>query len=272
MNHELEHCYRVLGLSSSASPRELRRAYRNLVRSWHPDLFTHNPREQAVAQERLKEINAAYHLIQEHLAAAGPAPVEPPPTAPPAPPPRPQAPPHRAPSPPRAAPPPSVPAVNIFPFFTAWENGLFLLLVAAVCYFVNARYPSLAAGAGHALRLLIVPLAFALLCNSRLGSHRWAWRMYVAATLVFSLWLLVDLLTFSAAVQNEAQTPGYYDSYGGGAGFRGPLADAPAPFSLPGQRSPGPMGPAAPLVPAPAAPLAPVEPAAPAAPMVAPAR
>src|SRR5215813_5365257 len=71
-----DHYYRVLGVDSSASPEELKRAHRDLVQVWHPDRFTANPRLQKLAQEKLLEINAAYDALRFHTPAD---PVEAPP-------------------------------------------------------------------------------------------------------------------------------------------------------------------------------------------------
>ena len=57
-------CRKILGVDSTATPEELKRAYRDLVREWHPDRFLHNPRLQSNAQEKLREINEAYSQLQ----------------------------------------------------------------------------------------------------------------------------------------------------------------------------------------------------------------
>ncbi|MFN2511190.1 MAG: J domain-containing protein [Pyrinomonadaceae bacterium] len=64
MNYELKKCYDVLGLSPGASPEQLKLAYRDLAKVWHPDRFVHDPRLQAKAQEKLKEINEAYEQFR----------------------------------------------------------------------------------------------------------------------------------------------------------------------------------------------------------------
>jgi hypothetical protein len=50
----------VLGLGAGASAEEIKAAYRDLAKVWHPDRFSHDPRLQQKAQEQLKEINEAY--------------------------------------------------------------------------------------------------------------------------------------------------------------------------------------------------------------------
>lgn len=60
MNDELDRCYKLLGVAPGASGQELKEAYRDLAKVWHPDRFSHDPRLQQKAQEKLKEINEAY--------------------------------------------------------------------------------------------------------------------------------------------------------------------------------------------------------------------
>ena len=53
--------YKVLGVSPNASDDEIKKAYRELSKKYHPDL---NPGDQAAA-EKMSEINAAYDMIQK---------------------------------------------------------------------------------------------------------------------------------------------------------------------------------------------------------------
>lgn len=55
--------YQVLGVPSTASDEEVKKAYRNLARKYHPDNYHDNPLAD-LAQERMKEINEAYEEIQ----------------------------------------------------------------------------------------------------------------------------------------------------------------------------------------------------------------
>ena len=55
--------YQVLGVSSTATDEEIKKAYRNLARKYHPDNYHDNPLAD-LAQERMKEINEAYETIQ----------------------------------------------------------------------------------------------------------------------------------------------------------------------------------------------------------------
>lgn len=56
--------YEILGLEPGASPEEVKQAYRDLAKVWHPDRFPNDPRLQQKAQEKLKEINEAYERLQ----------------------------------------------------------------------------------------------------------------------------------------------------------------------------------------------------------------
>lgn len=54
--------YSVLGVSSNASDDEIKKAYRDLARKYHPDNYHDNPLAD-LAQEKMKEINEAYDTI-----------------------------------------------------------------------------------------------------------------------------------------------------------------------------------------------------------------
>lgn len=53
--------YEVLGVSSTASDKEIRSAYRKLARKYHPDV---TPNDRA-AEARFKEVTAAYEVLSE---------------------------------------------------------------------------------------------------------------------------------------------------------------------------------------------------------------
>ena len=60
--------YSVLGVSQSASDDEIKKAYRELARKYHPDNYHDNPLAD-LAQERMKEINEAYEAVQSQRKA-----------------------------------------------------------------------------------------------------------------------------------------------------------------------------------------------------------
>ena len=56
--------YKVLGVSPNASQEEVKKAYRDLARKYHPDNYHNNPLAD-LAQEKMKEINEAYDTIMK---------------------------------------------------------------------------------------------------------------------------------------------------------------------------------------------------------------
>ena len=56
--------YSVLGVSSNASDQEIKRAYRELARKYHPDNYANNPLAD-LAEEKMKEINEAYEILSD---------------------------------------------------------------------------------------------------------------------------------------------------------------------------------------------------------------
>ena len=63
MSAELSKCYQLLGVSPGVSAQELKTAHRDMAKVWHPDRFSHDPRLQQKAQEKLKQINEAYDQL-----------------------------------------------------------------------------------------------------------------------------------------------------------------------------------------------------------------
>jgi len=51
--------YKILGINTTASEKEIKQAYRGLARKYHPDI---NPGDKS-AEEKFKEINAAYEVL-----------------------------------------------------------------------------------------------------------------------------------------------------------------------------------------------------------------
>ena len=63
MSTDIGKAYELLGVKPGVSARELKAAHRDLAKVWHPDRFVHDPGLREKAQEKLKEINAAYELL-----------------------------------------------------------------------------------------------------------------------------------------------------------------------------------------------------------------
>lgn len=60
--------YSVLGISRGASDEEIKKAYRNLSRKYHPDANINNP-NKAQAEEKFKEVQQAYDQIMKEKEA-----------------------------------------------------------------------------------------------------------------------------------------------------------------------------------------------------------
>ncbi|HYG76167.1 MAG TPA: J domain-containing protein [Planctomycetota bacterium] len=60
---EREVCLETLELPATATPEQIRQAYRELVKVWHPDRFS-EASLKARAEEKLKEINTAYEKLE----------------------------------------------------------------------------------------------------------------------------------------------------------------------------------------------------------------
>ncbi len=52
--------YELLGIDSKAGPQDVKQAYLNQVKRWHPDK---NPDRSAAAEEKTKVLNQAYHIL-----------------------------------------------------------------------------------------------------------------------------------------------------------------------------------------------------------------
>ena len=62
--------YSVLGVSPDASDEEIKKAYRELARKYHPDNYRNNPLAD-LAEEKMKAINEAYDAITKQRAGRG---------------------------------------------------------------------------------------------------------------------------------------------------------------------------------------------------------
>lgn len=62
--------YEVLGVSPDASEEEIKNAYRELVKKYHPDKYVDNPLAD-LAEEKLREVNEAYDEIMNRRTGSG---------------------------------------------------------------------------------------------------------------------------------------------------------------------------------------------------------
>lgn len=56
----MKNYYSILGVREDASPQELKAAYRNLMRKWHPDRCRHED-----ATRRTEEVSVAYSVLSD---------------------------------------------------------------------------------------------------------------------------------------------------------------------------------------------------------------
>jgi len=62
--------YDILGVSRNASPAEIKEAYRNLAKKYHPDRYSGNPLS-GLAEEKFKEVTRAYEEIKDKASYTG---------------------------------------------------------------------------------------------------------------------------------------------------------------------------------------------------------
>lgn len=62
--------YEVLGVPEGADEETIKKAYRELVKKYHPDKYVNNPLAD-LASEKLKEINKAYDMLTNNKSSSG---------------------------------------------------------------------------------------------------------------------------------------------------------------------------------------------------------
>ncbi len=62
--------YKVLGVAPTATDDEIKSAYRELARKYHPDNYVNSPLSD-LAEEKMKEINEAYDQVQKERLNGG---------------------------------------------------------------------------------------------------------------------------------------------------------------------------------------------------------
>lgn len=68
MTEEIRECYRLLEVEPGAPLDAVKRAYRELLKVWHPDRFPDDPNFQKKATEKTKALNGAYQKLTAYLA------------------------------------------------------------------------------------------------------------------------------------------------------------------------------------------------------------
>ncbi|NEO26726.1 MAG: DnaJ domain-containing protein [Kamptonema sp. SIO4C4] len=63
---DINEYYAILEIKPGTPPEEIKLAYRNLVKAWHPDRFVDDPRQKQQAEEKIKKINEAYEYLKSY--------------------------------------------------------------------------------------------------------------------------------------------------------------------------------------------------------------
>ena len=69
----MEQFFKILKVTPTASMEEVKRAYKERVKFWHPDRFpVESERLQKLAHRQMQEINEAYRELEQHYAKGAP--------------------------------------------------------------------------------------------------------------------------------------------------------------------------------------------------------
>ncbi len=79
MSFTTEQAFNILELPSTATWEEVRQAYREMVKVWHPDRFPNDEKFKQRATRKIQDINTAYKLLEVHLKHQSAAKHSPPP-------------------------------------------------------------------------------------------------------------------------------------------------------------------------------------------------
>jgi uncharacterized membrane protein len=64
---DIRKCCDLLDLRPGYSQADLKQAYKDMAQVWHPDRFAHNARLKEKAEDKLKQINTAYEVLDQAL-------------------------------------------------------------------------------------------------------------------------------------------------------------------------------------------------------------
>ncbi len=68
---DIDKYYKILGIDYGASDEDIKQAYRDMAKIWHPDRFSRDPRLQKKAADKLQEINDAFQKVRDHRLSSG---------------------------------------------------------------------------------------------------------------------------------------------------------------------------------------------------------
>lgn len=65
-----EYYFEVLGVNRQSTKVEIRDAYRQLIKKWHPDKFPNDTEKNLEATEKSKLLNEAYYILKDYEPAS----------------------------------------------------------------------------------------------------------------------------------------------------------------------------------------------------------